>query len=207
MWASSSIEMAMDRRMSSRTMPGSPETFSSAPMGSAYRPFRSSTQTPPARNTQALLGFGGHAIGSGVSPHSDAMYFVFGKQAFRATGRSRAAVCAWFSNLPHPEPMTMSRAREVPREQWWQILREAHAEDIPGRVLVEHTGADRLHVMGAGEILPNVPSWRAVCAISPISPAPLPPTNACAGHEWRKWLPMPRRRTGTRRPGRWQRRS
>jgi len=113
----------------------------------------------PSPQYTGLLGFGGHAIGSGVSPHSDAMYFVFGKQAFLGYWAVPSGGIAWFSNLPHPEPMTMSRAREVPREQWWQILREAHAEDIPGRVLVEHTGADRLHVMGAGEILPNVPSW------------------------------------------------
>ena len=106
-----------------------------------------------------LLGFGGYAVDSGVRGQPGAMHFVFGKRAFLGYWTVPDGRIMWFSNLPRKEPMTMTQAREVPTADWLRVLREVYADDVPGRELLEHSSADQLFVVGAGEILPKVPHW------------------------------------------------
>jgi 2-polyprenyl-6-methoxyphenol hydroxylase-like FAD-dependent oxidoreductase len=106
-----------------------------------------------------FLGFGGFSTASVAGARPDAMYFVFGKRAFMGHWSPPGGGTAWFSNLPHPEPLTMNEARQVPTADWLRRLREVYAEDVPGRELVEHTQVDQFFVFGAGEILPSVPRW------------------------------------------------
>lgn len=105
------------------------------------------------------IGFGGRATGSGVHGESDAMHFVFGRQAFLGYWTQPDGRVLWFGNLPHKEPLTMSEARQVPAGEWLRRLREVYADDMPGRDLLQHSNADELFVAGAGEILPTVPHW------------------------------------------------
>jgi 2-polyprenyl-6-methoxyphenol hydroxylase-like FAD-dependent oxidoreductase len=106
-----------------------------------------------------FLGFGGLSSASVAGARPDAMYFVFGKRAFMGHWSPPGGGTAWFSNLPHAEPLTMGEAREVPTGDWLRRLRDVYADDLPGRDLVEHTPADQLLVFGAGEILPSVRHW------------------------------------------------
>jgi 2-polyprenyl-6-methoxyphenol hydroxylase-like FAD-dependent oxidoreductase len=113
----------------------------------------------PAPQYVGHLGLGGYATDSGVPGQPDAMHFVFGKRAFLGYWKGLDGRIMWFSNLPHPAPMTMAQARAVPAAEWLRQLREAYADDVPGRDLVQHTSADELMVFGGGEILPTVPHW------------------------------------------------
>jgi 2-polyprenyl-6-methoxyphenol hydroxylase-like FAD-dependent oxidoreductase len=106
-----------------------------------------------------FLGFGGFSTASVAGARPDAMHFVFGKRAFMGHWSPPGGGTAWFSNLPHPEPLTMAEARKVPSLDWLRRLREVYAEDVPGRELVAHTQVDQFFVFGAGEILPSVPRW------------------------------------------------
>jgi 2-polyprenyl-6-methoxyphenol hydroxylase-like FAD-dependent oxidoreductase len=106
-----------------------------------------------------FLGFGGFSTATVEGAPPDAIHFVFGKRAFMGHWSPPGGGTAWFSNLPHPDPLTMSEARRTPTADWLRRLREAYADDVPGRTLVEHTSADQLFVFGAGEILPSVPCW------------------------------------------------
>jgi len=105
------------------------------------------------------LGFGGFSSASVAGARPDAMYFVFGKRAFMGHWSAPGGGTAWFSNLPHPEPLTMAEARRVPNAEWMRRLREVYAEDTPGRELIEHTELEQLLAFGAGEMLPSVPHW------------------------------------------------
>ena len=106
-----------------------------------------------------FLGFGGMAAVDGDPRDADAMHFVFGKRAFLGHWSLPQGGTLWFSNLPWPEPLTMAQAREVPAADWLRELRGVHADDVPGRALVENTPADQFFAFGAGEILPAVPTW------------------------------------------------
>jgi 2-polyprenyl-6-methoxyphenol hydroxylase-like FAD-dependent oxidoreductase len=106
-----------------------------------------------------FVGIGGLSSARVASARPDAMYFVFGKRAFLGHWSTPEGGTIWFSNLPYPEPLTMAEAREIPVADWLRQLREVYANDIPGRDLVEHTTADQVVVVGAGEILPSVPRW------------------------------------------------
>jgi 2-polyprenyl-6-methoxyphenol hydroxylase-like FAD-dependent oxidoreductase len=106
-----------------------------------------------------FLGFGGLSSAGVPGARPDAMYFVFGKRAFMGHWSPPGGGTAWFSNLPYPEPLTTTEARQVPTADWMRRLREVYAEDVPGRELVEHTPVDQLFVFGGGEILPSVPHW------------------------------------------------
>jgi 2-polyprenyl-6-methoxyphenol hydroxylase-like FAD-dependent oxidoreductase len=65
----------------------------------------------------------------------------------------------WFSSLPREKPLGFHEARAIAGSEWLAQLRDVHADDVPGRALVEHTGPEDLFVLGAMEALPNVPRW------------------------------------------------
>jgi len=106
-----------------------------------------------------LLGFGGYAVDSGVSEPADTMYFAMGKRAFLGYWNARDGGVMWFSNLPSETPLGFNEARAISASEWLTQLRDVHADDVPGRALVEHTGPENLFVLGAMEALPNVPRW------------------------------------------------
>jgi len=106
-----------------------------------------------------LLGFGGYAVDSGVSGPTDAMYFAMGKRAFLGYWNAPEGGVMWFSNLPREEPLGCHEARAISAPEWLAQLRDVHADDVPGRALVEHTRPEDLFVLGAMEALPNVPRW------------------------------------------------
>lgn len=105
-----------------------------------------------------LLNFGGLAE-IAVQAKPDAAYFVFGKRAFLGYWLQPDGRTAWFSNLPYDKPMPLAEAREVPAADWLQRLRHAHADDVPGRDLLEHTSAEQLIVLGSMQIMPRLPCW------------------------------------------------
>lgn len=105
------------------------------------------------------IGFGGHAVGSGVRGEPGTMYFVNGKRAFMGYWTQPDGSTAWFANVPRAEPMTMAQARAVPNDEWLRMLRELFADDVPGRDLVNHSQAEDLLIAGGGEIMPSVPRW------------------------------------------------
>jgi 2-polyprenyl-6-methoxyphenol hydroxylase-like FAD-dependent oxidoreductase len=112
----------------------------------------------PGPDNVPLLNFGGVANTS-VPARPDATYFVFGKRAFLGYWAQPDGSTAWFSNLPHETPMTLAQAREVPAADWLRTLREAYAEDVPGRDLLQHTSAEQLAAFGSVQIMPKVPHW------------------------------------------------
>jgi 2-polyprenyl-6-methoxyphenol hydroxylase-like FAD-dependent oxidoreductase len=113
----------------------------------------------PGPQYVGFLGFGGVTAECSVAREPDAMNFIFGKRAFLGYWTPPEGGTAWFSNLPHAEPLTLAQAREVPAADWLRQLREVYADDLPGHDLLEHTDLERLLVFGAGEFLPNVPHW------------------------------------------------
>lgn len=106
-----------------------------------------------------LLGLGGHAVGSGVSGTTDAMYFVLGKRAFLGYWTQPDGGVAWFANLPSESPLNFTEARGIAPADWLRQLREVYSGDASGLDLVEHTTEDELFVLGAMEALPSVPHW------------------------------------------------
>lgn len=114
----------------------------------------------PGPDNVPLLNFGA-AADIAVPAESDAMYFVFGKQAFLGYWVQPDGRTAWFSNLPHPTPMTISQARERPAVQWLRQLQEVYGDDSPGREILQHTRPEELSVFGSMEIMPVVPRWHS----------------------------------------------
>jgi 2-polyprenyl-6-methoxyphenol hydroxylase-like FAD-dependent oxidoreductase len=112
----------------------------------------------PGPHYDGLLGFGASAEVD-VPGDPDAMYFVFGKRAFLGYWRQPDGRTAWFSNLPHTQPISAAEARQVPPADWLRQLREIYADDIPARDLLRHTSAGQLFVLGALDMLPPVPRW------------------------------------------------
>jgi len=105
-----------------------------------------------------LLNFGGVAdIPAAARP--DAMYFVFGDRGFFGYWLQPDGRTAWFSNLPSAALMTSAQARAVPADEWLRRLRGAYMHDEPARVLLQHTAADRLVVLGSMEMMPTLPHW------------------------------------------------
>ncbi len=115
---------------------------------------------PHAPNPQhvPLLNFGG-AAELAIEADPDATYFVFGRRAFLGYWVQPDGRTAWFSNLPHKDPMTMSQTRATPAAEWLQRLREVYSEDEPGRELLEHTSPDQLSAFGSVQIMPKLPFW------------------------------------------------
>ncbi|GAA5006161.1 FAD-dependent monooxygenase [Actinopolymorpha pittospori] len=112
---------------------------------------------PPPRHVP-LLNIGATAdIAAPGEP--DATYFVFGRRAFLGYWLQPDGRTAWYSNLPHPHPMSVAQARAVPAADWHAKLREVYADDLPGADLVRHTRPDELVVLGTVEMLPTVRRW------------------------------------------------
>jgi len=105
-----------------------------------------------------LLNFGGVAD-IPVAARPDAMYFVFGDRGFFGYWLQPDGRTAWFSNLPSATLMTSAQARAVPADEWLRRLRGAYMHDEPARVLLQHTAADRLVVLGSMEMMPTLPHW------------------------------------------------
>jgi 2-polyprenyl-6-methoxyphenol hydroxylase-like FAD-dependent oxidoreductase len=112
----------------------------------------------PRPKYDGLLGFGASAD-IDVPGQPDAMYFVFGKRAFLGYWRQPEGRTAWFSNLPHAQPISAAQAREVPAADWLRQLREIYEDDVPARDLLRHTSAGELFVLGALDMLPPVTHW------------------------------------------------
>lgn len=106
-----------------------------------------------------LLGFGGRVPAAGIAGRPDTMHFVFGKRAFLGHWSNPDGGAVWFGNLPHAEPMTAAQARAVPAAAWLRLLREAYADDLPGRDLLARTLPEQLIVAGAAEMLTKVSHW------------------------------------------------
>ena len=108
----------------------------------------------PGPDSFPLLNFG--AMSSITVPaRPDAMYFVFGKQAFLGYWTQPDGRTGWFSNLPDDTPMTIAQAREQSAEVWLRRLREVYADDVPGRELLAHTEPEDLLSFGSMEIMPQ----------------------------------------------------
>lgn len=105
-----------------------------------------------------LLNFGA-AADVAVPAEPDAMYFVFGRHAFLGYWIQPDGRTSWFSNLPHPAPMTIAKARQQPAAQWLRQLREVYRDDSPGSEILRHTRPEELSVFGSMEIMPAVPHW------------------------------------------------
>jgi 2-polyprenyl-6-methoxyphenol hydroxylase-like FAD-dependent oxidoreductase len=112
----------------------------------------------PSPDHVPLLNFGAVADVS-VATEPDTTYFMFGRRAFLGYWAQPDGTTAWFSNLPHPQPLTPAQARRQPASHWLEVLREAYADDVPAAELLRHTSADQLIALGSVEILPTVPRW------------------------------------------------
>jgi 2-polyprenyl-6-methoxyphenol hydroxylase-like FAD-dependent oxidoreductase len=113
----------------------------------------------PGPDHVPLLNFGGAADFEVAGARPDATYFAFGRRAFLGYWAEPGGRTAWFGNLPHPRPMTIAQAREVPNEEWLKRLREVYADDVPGRALVDNTAPGDLVPLGSVEIMPRLPHW------------------------------------------------
>ncbi|MDF5752505.1 FAD-dependent monooxygenase [Spongiactinospora sp. TRM90649] len=112
----------------------------------------------PAPKHVPLLNFGA-AADIAVADDPATTYFAFGSRAFLGYWPQADGRTAWFSNLPHEQPMTSAQARAVPSAEWLRRLAEVYADDTPGRDLVRHTDPDELVVLGTVEIMPRLPHW------------------------------------------------
>ncbi|QKG20381.1 FAD-binding monooxygenase protein [Actinomadura verrucosospora] len=113
----------------------------------------------PGPEYTGLIGIGGVASGSGVTPDPDTMYFAFGARAFLGYWWTPDGRVAWFSNVPEPDAATAFASRNTPPARWLERLRDLHADDVPGGALLRHSRAEDLFVLGGIEIMPRVPHW------------------------------------------------
>jgi 2-polyprenyl-6-methoxyphenol hydroxylase-like FAD-dependent oxidoreductase len=113
----------------------------------------------PGPDHVPLLNFGGAADFAVPGAEPDAMYFVFGRRAFLGYWVQPDGRTAWFGNLPDPRPLTAGEARAVPAEEWLGRLRDAYADDVPARALVERTEHRELCALGSIEMMPPLARW------------------------------------------------
>ncbi|MFE3292667.1 FAD-dependent monooxygenase [Rhodococcus sp. NPDC059234] len=112
----------------------------------------------PGAGYTGMLGFGGIADVD-VETEPGTMTFAFGRRAYYLYWPLPGGGVAWGANLPSPQYLTLSQAREIPAEDWLRTLRETYSGDRPGGVLADRTTADSLQVVGALHIMPPVPHW------------------------------------------------
>jgi len=112
----------------------------------------------PTPQPVPLLNFGATAD-IAIEARPDAMYFVFGEQAFFGYWLQPDGRTAWFSNLPHAAYMTSAQARAISADQWLRKLREAYSSDWPASLLLQHTAAREFMALGSMEIMPSLPHW------------------------------------------------
>ncbi|GLX03637.1 NAD(P)/FAD-dependent oxidoreductase [Microbispora sp. NBRC 16548] len=85
--------------------------------------------------------------------------FAFGRRGYYLYWLNAAGGSTWGVNLPYHRPLSLTQAREVPREEWMRILCEKYGEDVPGGDLLRHTPVTSMQVTGALYIMPSVPHW------------------------------------------------
>lgn len=112
----------------------------------------------PAPKHVPLLNFGAVAD-IAIKARPNAMYFVFGERGFFGYWVQPDGRTAWFSNLPHAEPMTPAQARAVPAQEWLGTLRKMYANDQPARTLLKCTSAPELVALGSMQVMPELPHW------------------------------------------------
>ncbi|MBB2743759.1 UNVERIFIED_ORG: 2-polyprenyl-6-methoxyphenol hydroxylase-like FAD-dependent oxidoreductase [Microbispora rosea subsp. rosea] len=85
--------------------------------------------------------------------------FAFGRRGYYLYWLNAAGGSTWGVNLPYHRPLSLTQAREVPREEWMRVLCEKYGEDVPGGDLLRHTPVTSMQVTGALYIMPSVPRW------------------------------------------------
>ncbi|MEU7884167.1 FAD-dependent monooxygenase [Microbispora bryophytorum] len=94
-----------------------------------------------------------------VPEDPETIVFAFGRRGYYLYWRNAAGGSTWGVNLPYHRPLSLTQAREVPREEWMRILLETYGEDVPGGDLLRHTPMTSMQVTGALYIMPSVPHW------------------------------------------------
>lgn len=112
----------------------------------------------PDPDYTGLLGFEA-VVDYEVPGEPDTMTFVFGRRGYYLYRAHPGGGTEWGANLPQERPMSLTEARQVPAADWLRILRDAYADDVPGRELIQHTSPERLQVLGSLRIMPKVPHW------------------------------------------------
>jgi 2-polyprenyl-6-methoxyphenol hydroxylase-like FAD-dependent oxidoreductase len=116
--------------------------------------------TAPSPRYTGLLGLGGWTTGGDVESTNANYHMIFGKEAFFGYEASDDGRISRFANLPHRDPLTLAQAREVPPEQWLQVLRDAFAADrTPAAAIIGTTSPADLMIIGGLEIMPSAPVW------------------------------------------------
>jgi 2-polyprenyl-6-methoxyphenol hydroxylase-like FAD-dependent oxidoreductase len=112
----------------------------------------------PSAGYTGLLGFEG--VSDFEAPVEEGtINFTFGKRAYYLYWREPGGGTRLGMNLPRREPMPFTQARNVPREQWLQILADTYGDDDPGGDLVRALRPESFHTAGALHIMPKVPHW------------------------------------------------
>jgi 2-polyprenyl-6-methoxyphenol hydroxylase-like FAD-dependent oxidoreductase len=114
--------------------------------------------TAPGPGYIGLLGLESE-VDREVPVETGTMYFAFGKRAYYLYWRRQDGSTGFGANLPAAEPMSLSRARDVPAARWLAKLVEAYGDDTPGGDLVRAIDPARLTVTGSLHIMPSVPHW------------------------------------------------
>ncbi|GAB3974954.1 FAD-dependent monooxygenase [Actinoallomurus acanthiterrae] len=112
----------------------------------------------PGPDYTGMLGFEA-VVDCDVPGGPGSITFAFGKRAYYIYRPLPGGGAEWGANLPWRTPLPIAEARAVPAAEWLRRLHDAYGDDDPGRRLVERTGADRLQVIGALQIMPKVPHW------------------------------------------------
>ncbi len=112
----------------------------------------------PGADYTGLLGFGG-LVDYDSSEPPGTMTFAFGSRAYYLYWTLPDGRVAWGANLPSPQYLSLTQARDVPAATWLARLRETYAGDIPGGLFADRTTSETLEVLGAIHIMPPVPHW------------------------------------------------
>ncbi|MFC6883232.1 FAD-dependent oxidoreductase [Actinomadura yumaensis] len=114
---------------------------------------------PAAPGPQAtrLLNFGAAADVT-LPADPSTMFFAFGKRGFLGYWAQPDGRTAWFANVPHAA-MTSAEARETPRAEWLDRLRDIYSDEIPAAKILTATDPEALTVLGSMQDMPKVPRW------------------------------------------------
>ncbi|MBM0229979.1 MULTISPECIES: FAD-dependent monooxygenase [Micromonospora] len=105
-----------------------------------------------------LLGFEAVARHE-VDVEPGTMTFAFGRRAYYLYWPEPGGGTRWGANLPQVRPMSLAEARAVPPAEWLRTLRDAYADDDPGRQLMLTSSDDDLRAVGSMHIMPPVRHW------------------------------------------------
>lgn len=114
----------------------------------------------PGPEYTGLMSFGfGNLKGPFKPGDIQEMRFAFGKHSFYGYWTQPDGSEVFFSNHPQDKPMTLARARAVPKGEWLAKLRAAHADDRPGNRLFQSATEDTMLLTGPMERMPKLPHW------------------------------------------------